>query len=119
MDRDIEQFFKAGKPRFNDGDKFLAGLNGRLTYYHHYESIARLLEAERRRGRYLTVGFLAVSLLSIVLVLALFKLPVVLTIGEFLCALLGVDNLGIILLCTLLGLSFSLAGCLLVKLRCN
>lgn len=119
MDRYVEQFFKAEKPRPGDGDKFLASLHGRLTYYRHYKIIARQLEAERRRGRYLTLGFLGVSLLAIVLVLALFRLPVVLAAGEFLSSLLGVDNPCVILMCTLLGLTFSLAGCRFAKLKCN
>ena len=55
MDRYVEQFFKAEKSRPGDGDKFLASLHGRLTYYRHYKIIARQLEAERRRGRYLTL----------------------------------------------------------------
>lgn len=120
MDRDIEQFFKTEKHSFNDGDEFLARLNGRLTYYHHYESLARQLEAERRRGRYLALGFIGVSLLAIVLVLALLKLPLVLTMAETLSALTGVDNLGmLLLLCAAIGLTFSLTGYIFVKLRCS
>ncbi len=119
MDNDIRHFFKTHKQSFDDADAFLASLNGRLTYYHHYEILAKMLEAEKRRGRYLALGFIGMSLLAAILILSLLKVPVFMALGNYLKAVSGADNLGIMLLCAVIAAAASVAGCAYVKVRGN
>lgn len=115
-DKEIEAFFKSEQHHYADGDEFVANLNEKLTYYHHYERLARQLAIEKRRNRNLTIGFLGISAVAIVLVLALFDLPLMQDVCNRLSDVLHVEGIGALMTCTIMGGLFTLLGCLFTRL---
>ncbi len=110
-DLQIKAFMQAHQPKPSDEGAFENKLRDKLMYYHHYERLARELEAEKKRNHWLTAAFLVLSFVCLSLLVLLLKQPFIARVSAILVQITGIENTVLWLLLSLYAATITLLAC--------